>query len=83
MRNRTAGVGLWHNVLQKSYPLTQWDFTSGVGLPIISHRLFCIQNQQFFTTGGACLEVVIDFEWRTFHIGSLRAKFILSSLGMS
>jgi len=46
----------------QSYPLTQWDFSYGVGPLWFSIGSFCIQNQYFLPTRGPCLEVVFVFE---------------------
>ena len=53
----------------QSFPLIQWDFLLGVG-PYDFPTIVCIQNRLF------------EFEWKATYFGSLRAKLILSPLGM-
>ena len=67
---------------QHTYPLTQWDFSSGVGPLSFSIGRFAYNIKESFSTCGACSEVVFDFEWKETYFSSWRAKFNLAPLDM-
>ena len=65
-----------------------WDYypqingaSVGSWSPMISNWLFFMQYQQFLSTCGSSLEVVLEFEWRAAYFGSLRTKLNLARLG--
>ena len=45
---------------------------------MISHWLFCIQNQRFLSTCGACLDVVFQFECKLFRSFEGQTRFSTS-----
>ena len=49
---------------------------------MIFHWCLCINNQEFLSTRGACVEVVFECEWRATCFGLLRVKLILALLGI-
>jgi hypothetical protein len=49
---------------------------------MIFHWFLCINNQEFLSTHGACVDVVFEFERRATCFGSLRVELILAPLGM-
>ena len=60
----------------KSYPFNSMGVSVGSWSPVIFHMLFCVLNQYFLSTCGACGEAVFNFEWRATYSGSLKAKLM-------
>ena len=64
------------------YPFNSMELFVGSCSSMISNWLRCIQNEWLLITCGACLEVVLVFEWWATYFGSMRARLNLAPLGM-